>query len=273
MPRPVGRRSPFEAAAFEPAPARRVPGQLRALRPRLDGADFGTAQVDGRAFINTALADIRLRVARGERVRVGFDIDDTLADTRGRTLALAKAWDAANGTHYFGKLTLAQVAYDARDTARAMDLPFDSERSFMRYWDETFLDGESFENDLPLPSIIELAQQAKAAGAEVFYLTGRLASKNAFTIAQLQRFGLTDLDETTVFGKPSSDLGTPQFKTDWLQQSARDGYHLGFFVTESKRDIAAIQRGIAGVPTVLIEHPFNGPERVREDTPVFPRPF
>jgi hypothetical protein len=256
------------AAFFDAAP-KVSPTRTR----KVDGGDFGAKPaVDGKAFVASAIADIKARVARGEKVRAGFDIDDTLADTRGRTLALAKQWDQENGTHYFAKLTLAQVAFDAKDTARAMDLPWDSELSFMKYWDEHFLEGAAFKDDLPIPAIIDLARQAKAAGAEVVYLTGRLARRNAFTIEQLQRFGLTDANEKTVVGKPSQQERTPQFKTAWLQQSAKDGFHLAFFITESKRDIAAIQKGIAGVPTVLIDHAFNGPEAVRADTPVFPRP-
>lgn len=237
-----------------------------------DAADFGSRdRVDGKAFVAAALEDIAARVARGEKVRAVFDIDDTLVDTRGRTLALARDWDRKNGTHYFDKLTLQQVAFDAKDTARVMDLPWDSELSFMKFWDENFLEGERFADDGPIPDILQLAKQAKAAGAEVVYLTGRLAARSPFTIQQLQKFGLSDANGKTVVGKPSQAHRTPQFKTEWLAQSAADGWHLAFFITESKRDIAAIQKGIPGVPAVLIDHAFNGPEAVRPDTPVYPR--
>lgn len=271
MPRVLGAGGGGSAVLTRPVRAPVAQAPQRARRAD-DVSDFGgPARVDGKAFVANALKDIAARVGRGEKVRVVFDIDDTLADTRGRTLALARQWDQENGTKHFAKLTLAQVAYDARDTAAAMDMPWDSEISFRRFWDEHFLQGSNFKSDLPIPEIIALAKQAKAAGAEVVYLTGRLAVRNPRTIEQLQKFGLTDANEKTVVGKPTQQDRTPQFKTEWLRRSASEGHHLAFFITESKRDIAAIQRGIPGVPAVVIDHAFNGPEVLRSDTPVYPR--
>ncbi|MBK7863080.1 MAG: hypothetical protein IPJ65_31615 [Archangiaceae bacterium] len=271
-------RSVREVGGVATAVARRVASRAKATvaarRPVAARAvDFNelraASRVDGQAFVSAAVRDIGERVARGEKVRVVFDIDDTLADTRNRTLTLARQWDAENGTRYFERLTLEQVGHDGQITARAMGLPWDAELSFCRLWDAEFLDGKSYAHDLPIQPIIDLALQAQAAGAEVVYLTGRHDTYSALIIDQLERFGL-DATPDTVVGKPRG-FDTPTFKTEWLQQSAADGYYLAYFLTESRKDIAAIQASIEGVPAVLLDHAFNGPERVRVDTPVFPR--
>jgi hypothetical protein len=226
--------------------------------------------VDGKKFVASAMKDIAARVARGEKVRVAFDIDDTLADTRVRTLKLAKAWDKANGTHFFDRLTLAQVGHSGLETAKGLGLPWKAEKAFDEHWQTAFWDGANFTLDDPMPEIVALAKQAKAAGAEVVYLTGRIADRGPATIAQLKRFGL-DADEKNVFCKPDLQTRTVPFKANWLKESAADGYHLGFFFTESRRDIAGIQAAFGECTTVLLDSPFGGTEGVNANTPIYPR--
>ena len=69
--------------------------------------------------------------------------------------------------------------------------------------------------------------------------------------------------------KPDLSVRTGAFKTQWLQQSEAAGNHLAFFITESRRDVAAVQQGLTGAPTVLLDSAFGGNEAVRDDTPVF----
>jgi hypothetical protein len=226
---------------------------------------------DGRAFVRAALVDIRTRVAHGEKVRVAFDIDDTLANTRARTLHLAKEWDTANGTHYFDRLTLEQVGHDGLSTAMAMQLPWAAEKDFTAYWNQGFWDGANFQFDQPIPEMIELAKQARAAGAEVIYLTGRIANRERFTIDQLEKFGLPDVDASHVASKPDLGARTVQFKTDWLRQSAEEGNHLAFFITESRRDIAGIQSALGECPCVLLDSKFGGNDGIDQSTPIYPR--
>ncbi|MBL8950313.1 MAG: hypothetical protein JNK82_06030 [Myxococcaceae bacterium] len=236
----------------------------------LDAIDAKPASPDGKAFVTAALKDIAARTARGEKVRVVFDIDDTLADTRARTLAIAKAWDAANGTSYFGRLTLAQVAHTGLDTARALNLPWPAEKAFVDHWSVAFWDGASFAHDLPIPETIALAKAAKAAGAELVYLTGRWDDREHHTIDQLRRFGL-EAGPDNVVSKPGPSTLTVPFKAGWLEQSRLDGFHCAFFITESRRDIAGIQAAGEPAVSVLLDHPFGGPENVRPETPVYPR--
>jgi phosphoglycolate phosphatase-like HAD superfamily hydrolase len=217
---------------------------------------------DGAAFIKAQLNDIKARVAKGERVRVVFDIDDTLADTRPRTVAIAKAWDAQNGTHYFDGLKPGQVPRSPRDLAEGIGVPFHLIGDFTNFWSQAFWDGANFKHDAPMKQTIDIAKAARAAGAELVFLTGRLQASAKNTVEQLKGFGLAG----TLVAKPQRWMRTAEFKTAWFQRS---DVLVSFFVTESRRDIGAVQRG-AGVPSVLLsaERDFNGAEPIRPDTPV-----
>jgi phosphoglycolate phosphatase-like HAD superfamily hydrolase len=225
--------------------------------------------VDGVAFVQKSLADIRAAVARGEKPRVVFDIDDTLADTRARTLKLAKQWDAQNGTHYFDRLTLEQVAHNGFDTAAAMQLPGPAEKAFVDWWNTAFWDPKNFTLDEPIPSMVELAKQAKQAGAEIFYLTGRIADRREGTVAELTKFGLPDADAAHVACKPDLDTRTIPFKAGWVANSEKAGRPVAFFVTESRKDVSGMQK-LGDCKCLLLETGFSGTDGVRADTPIFP---
>src|SRR6478672_10485753 len=125
------RRKPLSHPQPNSAPAQtsnRVQNRVRAL----DGVDAPkrTKSVDGEAWCKAELADIKLRTGRGEKVRVVFDIDDTLADTRTRTLQIAKAYDKAHGTHYFQKLHKSGVLEQGGETAKALGLPDEVVKDF-----------------------------------------------------------------------------------------------------------------------------------------------
>ena len=254
------------AAAAPPGPRGWVAKASRAAAPT-----SRPIAPDGRKFCEAALADIKARTALGEKVRVVFDIDDTLSEGRARTFAVAKAWDQENGTHYFDRLVVAQVGHDGAETAQALNLPAAVGTAFQAHWDVEFWKGESFVHDTPIAPMVNLAKRAKAAGAEVIFLTGRVDALEAATIAQLQRFGLKDVNADTVVSKPDLSVRTGPFKTQWLKTSEAAGHHLAFFITESRRDVAAVQQGFAGAPTVLLESAVAGKEAVRDDTPVFRR--
>lgn len=226
-------------------------------------------RVDGNAFCEAALADIRARTSRGEKVRVVFDIDDTLSDSRARTLAIARDWDQARGTHHFDGLTRGRVGHDGAETAAALKLPPDVQRDFAAHWNVEFWKGERFVHDTPIAPVVALAKAAKAAGAEVIYLTGRVDALEGATRKQLRSFGLPDVDAARVVSKPGLSVRTAPFKTQWLKDSAAQGNHLAWFFTESKRDIGAVQKDLPAAPCVLLSSGFNGKGDARADTPVF----
>lgn len=229
---------------------------------RLDGP----VAVSGRRFVEAALVDIKARTARGEKVRVVFDIDDTLSESRARTLHIAKAWDRKNGTSFFSKLTLETVQSSGLDTAKAMRLPRVVAEAFDRHWNVEFWKGESFKHDTPIAPMVQLVKRAKAAGAEVVFLTGRIEALEEATVKQLRRFGL-EADRNSVVSKADLSVRTAPFKTQWLEESAKAGYRLGFFLTESRRDVSAVQKWSSEAAAVLLDSPFSGTEEVDAKTP------
>lgn len=275
MPRTLARISRSDTAVLKQRPkakgalAMQLPAAKR--RPRdLDVVERRPGAPDGKAFVAAALDGLGKHLAGGEKVRVVFDIDDTLADTRVRTLTIARAWDQANGTRYFDRLTVGQVAHTGLGTAKALGLPWAAEQAFAKHWEVAFWDGANFVHDAPISEVVALAKQAKALGAEVVFLTGRVQDREHATIAQLKRFGL-DANHRTVVSKPNLGTRTVPFKAEWLANSVTDGKPVAFFFTESRRDIAGIQAAAVDAPSVLLDSAFGGVEAVREGTPVYPR--
>jgi phosphoglycolate phosphatase-like HAD superfamily hydrolase len=254
-----------QASATSPAAPGWAPKAQRAATLRA----VAPAPRDGKAFCDGALRDIQARTARGESVRVVFDIDDTLSESRSRTLQVAKDWDSANGTHHFDGLTLAKVSSTGGETARGLGLSESVVQAFAAHWDTEFWKPERFAADTPIAPMVKLAQAARAAGAQVIFLTGRVEALEGATIAQLRRFGLQGVDAQTVVSKADLSVRTAAFKTQWLQESAAQGHHLAFFVTESRRDVAAVQQSVPQAPVVLRDSPLGGAETVAADTPVY----
>lgn len=249
-------------AASSPAPAE----TRRAWAPK-PAARATPRHVDGNAYCARALADIRARTARGEKVTVVFDIDNTLSDGRTRTLAVGQAWDKLNGTSFFSGVAKERIGHDAVDTAATLKIPADKREAWKTFWEREFWAPHSFVHDAPIADAVALVKAAKAAGAEVTYLTGRIAELEPATIAQLRRFGLPDVDGDHVVTKPDLSVKTTAWRTGWLAQQPPGS--IGLFFTESRRDLGDAQAKVAGLPAVLLQSPFGGDHAIRSETPIF----
>jgi hypothetical protein len=228
--------------------------------------------VDGREWMKNAIEDIKGRVANGESVKVVFDLDDTIWDNRPRTLELARRFDAERGTNLFERLTLDQVGRDGYQTAMNAGLGREDARAFNAYWKPRVFTDEMAEFDAPIPEVDDLAHQAHEAGAEVIYMTGRPNAQRDSTRAELQRLGLPDADDEHLIMKPSLNQPTADYKVRELKKLLEAGdSHLGWFMTESRRDLGAIQDARLDVPTVLLDAPWErGGRPVDPATPIFP---
>lgn len=249
------------------------PGAQRTRDLHFQAVQHAAVGSTGQAFVQTALVDIRQRAARGELVRVVFDLDNTLFDTRARTLAAAKAFDAHNGTRHFAAATLDSMGRDGRATAAAMGLDPDTAAAFGAFWDQAFWSADNLQHDLPIDATVKLARQAKAAGAQVVYLTGRVADLHDASMAQLVAHGLPDADAAHLFCKPDVSVRTAPFKTDLLNSWATQG-HVAWFVTEGRRDIHHVQDNAPNIPCLLLDCSMEGSGLpVSPQTPVLPRVF
>jgi hypothetical protein len=233
---------------------------------------FESTGPSGKVFVHAALLDARARVARGERVRFVFDIDNTLMDTRHRTLAIARDFDARNGTSHFKQLTVDKIGLDARATCARLGCDAKTSEAFHRYWEVEFWNARNFVHDQPMPEIVRLAKAAHQAGAEVVYLTGRNSGLTDTSVAQLKRAGLPNADAEHLFSKPMGTY-TPAYKAEKMTEWQSQGIHIGFFITEGRRDIAHVQQVAPSVPTLLLDSTVGGTERIAARTPVYPLQF
>lgn len=199
-----------------------------------------------------------------ESASVVFDIDNTVADTRYRTLEVARAFDAAYASSYFGTLTLDRVGLDGEATARGLGLAPDTVKAFQEYWcsNEGFWCGTRFENDRPIEQVVDIVRRAQSNGLSVIWLTGRTEALREATMCWLQRH---DLPCSELICKPNLSLRTTPFKVDVLRAMV-ERTRIRFFMTESRRDIAAAQSALPDLCCVLLEFPFPEAVEVRADT-------
>lgn len=225
--------------------------------------------ISGPKFLKDSIAQIKERTARGEKVAVAFDVDNTLVDTRGRVLAIGKAFDKANGTSYFKGKTSKAMGNDAKETATNLKMTDAHAKKFSAMFFREFFKGKNYQNDTQIRSTIELAKKAAAAGADVFYVTARTQSEESFTIKQLAKAGLPDVDATHVVSKAKMRDKTPAYKAEELTNLASHYDFVPWFITESRADIAGVQKLDAPVQSVLLETKFSGDKKVEADTPIW----
>jgi hypothetical protein len=212
---------------------------------------------DGPKILAQRLDEIERLVKSGEPVRCVFDLDNTLFDTRGRTLHALRVFDQENGTHYADGVTIDDMHDDGRKTAIALKLPDDVVEAIGTVWDREFWDPKNLVHDGIIPSMIELANEAHKRGAELVFLTGRTEDHGfrPHTMAQLERAGLACADENLLL-KPGLHQRTAPYKEDEMRRLGSDAT-IGFFVTEGRRDMDHLTKVIDGLVGFLLDSTFE----------------
>lgn len=192
------------------------------------------------------------------RACVVLDIDNTVADTRYRTLAAARAFARQHPeAKALAGLGVGQIAWNGRLTAQAAGLDAATAESFQRFWGEFFWRPSNFRHDRPIRETIARARQASAEGAEVFYLTGRVQALAAGTVRELLRLGLPDADAQHLLCKDSVAVRTDAFKGRELRRLRADGRHVVWFMSDAASELAAARA--SGVRGVLVDFPLRPP--------------
>lgn len=219
---------------------------------------------------------IEEKSAKGEPVMVVFDLDNTLFDTRARTLRAAKDFDALHRTTWFAQLELHQVQIDGEQTARNIQeppLPEIVVTAFAEFWEKEFWNPDNLRHDGDMPEMIHWAKAAQAAGAEVRYLTGRTAGFHGASLAQLRNAGLK-VEPSQLCCKPSVDVRTAPFKSSILQAWG-ESMPIAWFLTEGLRDLAHVQQTLPELATVRLDCSFEDDRAhpLAPHTPRLPRVF
>lgn len=179
--------------------------------------------------------------AAGQRACVVVDIDNTIADTRYRTRAAAEAYARRHpSARSLAGLPIGRVGWNGRLTALAAGLDSAAAEDFQRFWDRFFWSPRNFQHDRPMRSTIELVKAAKQAGAEVYYLTGRVNGLKRGTLRELQRLGLPDADPQHLLCKGSVGEDTRAFKRSALLALRRSGLRPAWFLSDSVVELKAV---------------------------------
>ena len=262
-----------DVSGFRPATAK--PGEAACFSPLQVQMGQGTPP-DGADFLTAQLQQIRNQTTGGEPVMVVFDLDNTLFDTRARTLQAAKSFDAHHNSQWFSNLNLEDVQLDGEKTARQMrepPLPEEVIQAFSDYWGEAFWTPDNLRHDHEMPETLRWAKAAQEAGADVRYLTGRTADFYDASLAQLRRAGLR-VDESQLCCKPSVDVATAPFKAEVLRDWT-DKAPIAWFLTEGLRDLSHVQTEMPALPTVWLDCSFedSATHKISAETPRLPACF
>ena len=119
--------------------------------------------------------------------------------------------------------------------------------------------------------------EARRAGAEVHYLTGRIEALRGPSRGQIERAGLPLASERHLHLKPDLAAKTGPFKAEVLLEARAAGAFIGWFATDSVREVDEIraeerQRGQqAALPALFVAHPLQGGRVPEGSTAVFDR--
>lgn len=241
-----------------------APGSLSILALRAGGAPSTDGPPCAMAYCSAALAEIRRIKAAdpGRRCVVFFDLDNTLFETRARTLHVLGLWDAAHGTSHFAGLELAHVGWNAQETCEALGLSAIAD-DVQTFWDDAFWSGVHFDRDLVMTDLAKLARDAELAGAEVHYLTGRIDALRDASRGQLERAGLPLASDRHLHLKPDLDTRTSPFKAEVLHATMASGAFVGWFATDSVREVDELREEESAkgrgpqVPALFVAHPLQ----------------
>ena len=211
------------------------------------------------SFSQNLLHQIERRSSQGKRSYLVFDIDNTLVDTRLRTLAAAKTYAQKHPRYKeLARLTLPKVKYNGRQVAQALGYSPKTTEKFQTFWNSFFMNPKNFKYDRPISKTINLLHQAHAAGAEIVYLTGRRQSLKKATLRQLSKLSLPNADRSHVFCKPSRVLRrtTVQFKQRVLESMHKRGFDVLMFMSDSRAEISGVQKATP-ISCLLVDFPVN----------------
>lgn len=193
---------------------------------------------------------------------VVFDLDDTLIDTRHRTLTILRelAADPAltarfpKETARLAQVHLDQVHYELKDTFAELGL--DSPellRESSTFWAKRFYTSKYVEGDVALPGAVRYVNDLYRAGAKIVYLTGR-DEPNMLegTVQNLRRLGFPMEEDVALILEPAASMGDLEFKATAIARIARLGRVIAVFENEPA-NLNLLHKGFTDATAVFLD--------------------
>lgn len=275
--RVVGKRA---AAAGKAAPKTRAkrPATAAKIRKRARRAAPRTAAKKQRVQ-RSAQAKRKAKVLDAVKKAdvLVFDIDNTVMDTRPRTVLAVREFaktyegnltDAQRKN--LSKITVEQAGRDGEETARKFRLDGEATEALQDHWVDTWWNPKNAALDKPMRQAREIFRAAK--GKEIIYLSGRQDDWMRATVAQLKKAGFPNADSKHILLKSGAFGRTPQWKVKELRALARSGKKVIFF-EDSRTNIRAVQKAKLPVKNVELEFPVVEPGAGRRGAGVLTMPY
>lgn len=230
--------------------------------------------LDQKAVLDAISEAVKQTLAKDGRARVIFDLDSTLYDVGPRTLAILKDWADYDRRHLapdtaeaLTKIERGHVGYSLRDTFSLLGLDIarpeiESDiRSAGAYWWDRFFSNDYLGHDVPSPGAVAYANLVKDLGAEVVYLTGRMAPEMAKgTRRNLERDGFPVAPGSSrLMMKDSPDRPDLEHKVEAVRALGQDVTVVASFENEPL-NLMAMREALPApmhvfVNTVCSDHP------------------
>lgn len=195
----------------------RSPGRTSLLlRLGAHGATLAALQVEVQdGLCRQVVARVKALAGAGEKPIVIFDLDDTLFDTRSRTLAILRTFPdeprlralALEAIKHGLPETLANAGYSPEEIEGPLG------EKIRRHWSYGFFKDESLRLDTPIPGGVEFVNALSDAGAHVYYVTGRKVTAEKLSREVLAAAGFPVEPHATLVLKPIPASGAPKEET------------------------------------------------------------
>ncbi len=212
--------------------------------------------------LDTLEPKIEAAWASGSRPIVIFDLDDTLFDSRPRSMRIflefsqrpETARDYPEAVTPLSTISAREVQYPLTETLAALGLHNPRLKEELEaFWKERFFSNAYLRHDRLTPNARTLTQSLTALGARLVYLTGRDRPRmGEGTLFQLSRFALPLGSLGVLFMKPQAAIPDRDFKAGALDSIATLGSVVGAFENEPT-NANLLQERFGDASTFLLE--------------------
>lgn len=196
------------------------------------------------SILRKTLENVKREVGVGRRPIVVFDLDDTLIDSRERTLRVFHEMARnpgfrsrhPNEATRIGTIRLSDIGYSSEGALRRIGVQ-DARvlKEAKAYWFKRFFSSAYIADDVPLPGAVHYVRSLWNAGAYVIYLTGRTEeTMGEGTRLNLPKrgFPLGD-DRARLIAQHGEDVPDLEFKHEMLGKIAQWGTIVALFENEA----------------------------------------